>query len=222
MKAIFVTGTDTDVGKTVISGGLIRMLEGYRKAAYWKPVQTGTLVSEDRRDLMELTQLPEERFLHSAYVFPDPVSPHLAAARWKKTIDPSLLVETFHRHAASVETLVVEGAGGVLVPLNDDTLIVDLIGQMKVPCLLVVEDKLGAINHSLLSLEALRRRDIDCLGFVLTKATGRWGNREAIERHSGFTCLSEIAVHGDARTLLSQVAADPGLRKVMDLPVVPV
>ena len=65
MKTIFVTGSDTDVGKTTVAGGLLRMLEGYRQAAYWKPVQTGTLISDDQRDLMTLTQLPESRFLPS-------------------------------------------------------------------------------------------------------------------------------------------------------------
>lgn len=222
MKSIFVTGSDTDVGKTIISGGLIRMLEGYCNAAYWKPVQTGTLISDDRRDLMALTQLPEARFLPSTYVFPDPVSPHLAAERWKKRIERSTLFDTFERHTQTYDTLVVEGAGGLLVPLNDEMLIIDLIRELKTPCLLVVEDKLGAINHALLSLEAIRRRELPCLGFVLTKATGRWGNREAIERHSGVKCLADIPVYGDGRTLISQVAADAGLRKLFGLPVVPV
>ncbi len=222
MKTIFVTGTDTDVGKTMVAGGLIRALEGYGKNAYWKPIQTGTLISEDRRDLQQLTGLADERFLPSAYVFPDPVSPHLAAARWKKQIQMSVLLEAYGRHAPGFDTLIVEGAGGVLVPLSDEALMIDLMTALKAPCLVVVEDKLGAINHGLLTLEAVRRRDVPCLGFVMNKANGRWGNREAIEKYSGVKCVAEIAEHGDARTVLSQVAADPGLRKILGLPVVPV
>ncbi len=221
MKAIFVTGTDTDVGKTIISGGLLRMLEGYRTAAYWKPVQTGTLIGDDRRTLIELTQLPETRFLPSSYTFPDPVSPHFAAERWKKKIEDGEILTAFRRHVDAFQTLIVEGAGGVLVPLNNETLYADLMKKMEIEALLVVEDRLGAINQALLSLEALKRRGVNCPGFVLTKAAGHWGNREAIERHSGVKCLTEISQHGDARTLISLVAGDDGLRRLMGLPVVP-
>lgn len=222
MKAIFVTGTDTNVGKTIVAGGLLRMLEGYRNAAYWKPVQTGTLIGEDRRTLIELTQIPETRFLPSSYIFPDPVSPHFAAEKWKKKIEGAEILGAFRRHVEAFQTLVVEGAGGVLVPLNGQLLFADLIKEMGIPALLVVEDRLGAINHALLSFEALSRRGIPCPGFVLTKAAGHWGNREAIERHSGAKCLAEIALHGDGRTLVSLVAGDEGLRRLMGLPVVPV
>lgn len=222
MKAIFVTGTDTDVGKTIVSGGLIRMLEGYRNAAYWKPVQTGTLIGDDRRSLLELTQLPETRFLPSCYTFPDPVSPHFAAAKWKKEIDRSVILAAYRRHVEAHDTLVIEGAGGVLAPLSSDTLYADVMKDMGVPALLVVEDRLGAINQALLSLEALSRRQVPCVGFVLTKATGHWDNRGAIERHSGKPCLAEFAVHGDARTLVSLAAGNSELRAALGLPAVPV
>jgi dethiobiotin synthetase len=221
MKAIFVTGIDTDVGKTIVSGGLLRMIEGSGKTAYWKPVQTGTLISEDRRDLKALTGLHDERFLPSSYVFPDPVSPHLAAERWHKTISAEVLTEAYRAHLAVHDRLVVEGAGGLLVPLSGDLLLADWVRSLDIPCLLVVEDRLGAINHTLLTLEAMQRRNLPCPGFVLTKATGRWGNKEAIERHGGAKCLAEIPLHQDGRTLISLVAADGGLRRLMGLAEVP-
>ena len=130
MKAIFVTGTDTDVGKTVVSGGLIRMLEGHGRTAYWKPVQTGTLVSDDARDLEQLTDLPADRFLPAAYTFPDPVSPHFAAEKWKRRIELAHLVAEFKKHSASHDRLVVEGAGGLRSPLAADGDTRDLHGAV--------------------------------------------------------------------------------------------
>jgi dethiobiotin synthetase len=154
-SAIVVTGTDTDVGKTVFCAGLTRFLE----ATYWKPVQAGLADETDAQAVRRLAELSADRVLPEAWALHTPASPHLAAEIDGVEIDPDALVLP-----ASDRPLVVEGAGGLLVPLTRRTLLIEVIARWGAPVVLCARTRLGTINHTLLSIEALRRRAIPLLG----------------------------------------------------------
>ena len=154
---IIVTGTDTAVGKTVFAAALA----GALGATYWKPIQAGLLEETDRQAVLRLSGLSEERVLPEAYRLKTPASPHLAAEIDGITIDPEALVLP-----DTNGPLVVEGAGGLLVPLTRDVAYIDVIGRWRAPVALCARTTLGTINHSLLSIEALRARGIPLLGIV--------------------------------------------------------
>lgn len=154
-RAIVVTGTDTDVGKTVFAAGLMGALDG----CYWKPVQAGLDEGGDSRTVAALTGLPEERIVPEAYRLRTPCSPHRAAELDGLAIDVAAL-----EPPGSERPLVIEGAGGVLVPFSRETLFADLLERWGLPVVLVARTALGTINHSLLSIEALRSRGVSILG----------------------------------------------------------
>ena len=153
-----VCGTDTDVGKTVVSALLVQGLGAH----YWKPVQSGLEDGGDSGRVQRLLNLPAERLWPEAYRLTAPVSPHWAAERDGLSIDPARLALP-----AWDGPLVVETAGGLLVPLRRDWLQIDQIAAWGLPVLLVARSGLGTLNHTLLSLEALERRSIPVLGLVL-------------------------------------------------------
>ncbi|RUV25692.1 dethiobiotin synthase [Mesorhizobium sp. M5C.F.Ca.IN.020.32.2.1] len=155
MSAIVVTGTDTGIGKTVVAAGLAGLLG----AAYWKPVQSGLEGETDSQAVARLAQLPPERTLPEAWRLTKPLSPHRAAELEGVTIDPDRLV------LPEVDfPLIVEGAGGLMVPLTRKILFIDVFARWQAPVVLCARTALGTINHTLLSIEALRRRDIPLLG----------------------------------------------------------
>jgi dethiobiotin synthetase len=156
---IIVTGTDTGIGKTVFAAALAGALD----AVYWKPVQAGLQDETDTETVQRLSGLPAERMLPEAYRLKTPASPHLAAERDGVAIDPAALVLP-----DTARPLVVEGAGGLLVPLTRDVVYIDVIAQWRAPVVLCARTTLGTINHSLLSIEALRARGIAVLGIVFT------------------------------------------------------
>lgn len=153
-ETVVVTGTDTDIGKTVFSAGLTAAL----KASYWKPVQSGLEGPTDSDTVARLSGRP---VLPEAYRIRLPASPHLSAAREGVQIDPARL--TLPEVAGP---LVVEGAGGLLVPLTRRTLFLDVIAGWGAPVILAARTTLGTINHTLLSLEALRARGLRVAGVV--------------------------------------------------------
>jgi dethiobiotin synthetase len=155
---IVVTGTDTDIGKTVFAAGLTRLLGG----VYWKPVQAGLDGETDTGTVRRLSGLDDAHFLPEAWRLKLPASPHLAAEREGIEIDSgSLVVPTLPR------PLVIEGAGGLMVPLNRRELYIDVFARWRVPVVLCARTTLGTLNHTLLSLEALARRGIPVLGVAL-------------------------------------------------------
>jgi dethiobiotin synthetase len=155
---LVVCGTDTDVGKTVVSALVVQGLG----ARYWKPVQSGMEGGGDSGRVQRLLDLPPARLLPEAYRLQAPVSPHWAAEREGIVIDAARL-ELPNGDAP----LVVETAGGLLVPLRRDWLQIDQIQRWGLPVLLVARSGLGTLNHTLLSLEALGKRRIPVLGLVL-------------------------------------------------------
>jgi dethiobiotin synthetase len=154
---IVIAGTDTDIGKTVFSAALTRALDGY----YWKPVQAGLAGDTDSQTVARLSGLAQPRILAEAYKLNTPASPHFAAERDGIEIDAGLLRPQDHP-----TPLVVETAGGLDVPLTRQLLQIDLLAEWKLPVILCAATRLGTINHSLLSIEALKRRAIPILGIA--------------------------------------------------------
>ena len=159
-SAIVVTGTDTDVGKTVFAAALVAALDGY----YWKPMQAGLVGETDAEIVRRLSGLPAERMLPEVYRLTTPASPHLAAERDGVEIDFEGLANA--PLATQDRAVVIEGAGGLLVPLTRSLLQIELFARWGAPVVLVASTRLGTINHSLLSLEALKRRRIPLLGIA--------------------------------------------------------
>jgi malonyl-CoA O-methyltransferase len=194
LNAVAVVGTDTGVGKTVVSALLAAAWASREPVAYWKPVATGGYPGDPDRDAAIVGRLlgPEVQVLPETYLFPDPLSPHLAARLVGATIEPARLLAELASHRAGGRALVVEGVGGLLVPLTDDGyLLADLLVAARLPCLLVARSTLGTINHTLLSLEALRARDLAVAGAVLVGPFNP-ANRRAIERLGRVAVVAEI------------------------------
>jgi len=152
-----VTGTDTGIGKTIFSAALSGALGAY----YWKPVQAGLVEETDSQTVHRLSGIPSARILPEAYRLATPASPHLSAYLDGVTIDPARLVPP-ERQAP----VVIEGAGGLLVPLSEDLLFADLFALWQIPTILCTRTSLGTINHTLLSIEAMKHRAIPLFGIV--------------------------------------------------------
>lgn len=185
-RQVFVTGTDTGVGKTVVSAILMAGLKG----TYWKPIQSGTQESRDTDWVRRVTALPDFHFIPETYRLKHPLSPHASAASEGIRID----LEEFPIPKTS-NHLVVEGAGGIMVPLNEKHFMLDLMKKLNFPVLLVARTELGTINHTLLSLEQLRRHNLSVLGVVLN-GPGNRSNRRAIEYYGKVNVIAEIGPLG--------------------------
>lgn len=179
---IVVTGTDTGIGKTVFATGLTAMLDG----CYWKPVQAGLDEKTDSETVARLSGLPSHRILPEAWRLRTPASPHLAAALDGVAIEPDTLVPP-----ASARPLVIEGAGGLLVPLTRSTLFIDVFVRWRLPVVLCARTALGTINHTLLSIEALRRRSVPILGIALI-GDEHEENRRIIAEMGGVPVLGRL------------------------------
>jgi dethiobiotin synthetase len=159
MKALIVTGTDTGVGKTVVSAMLTLALDAY----YWKPIQSGLDGPSDTETVAQLTGIAADRLLSECYRLRQPLSPHRAAELdgieidWQSVELPEIPPE---------RCLIVEGAGGVLVPLARGTLQIELFARLRAPAVIVARTALGTINHTLLTIEALQRRWIPVHGII--------------------------------------------------------
>lgn len=152
-----ITGTDTDVGKTIVSAMLVQALD----ACYFKPVQAGLDDETDSQAIKRLCGLGDERVLPEIYRLNTPASPHYAAEIDGVRIDPDKLAPPDCESA-----LIIEGAGGLMVPLTQTTLFIDLFESWQIPVILCARTTLGTINHTLLSLEAMKGRDIAIHGIV--------------------------------------------------------
>lgn len=173
MGSIFVGGTDTSVGKTFICGLLLAYLRKQGiKAGYQKWVSTGDKTGAADLDFClataGLATTPAEIDLQVPYRFSLPASPHLAAELEGRTVDPEIIIDRWHRLRARYDVLLVEGVGGLLVPLRRDLLLVDLLARLAMPALIVARSGLGTLNHTLLTLEALRTRAVPILGVVFS------------------------------------------------------
>jgi dethiobiotin synthetase len=183
-ERFFVTGTDTGIGKTVVSALLCAALDAY----YWKPIQTGTREGSDRRAVARLAERPRAKLLVEAYRFLPPVSPHLAARKAGVTIE---LKEIRTPEIGVRENLIVEGAGGALVPINETALMTDLMKHLGLPVLLVARTALGTINHTLLSLAALRSARLHVRGVIMAGKPNA-ENRKAIEHYGAIAVVGAL------------------------------
>lgn len=190
--SLIVIGTDTGVGKTICCAALL-VRYGSQALSYWKPIATGAVTDRDADVVRELSGGAAD-VLAESYLFEPPVSPHLAARQAGTPIDPEKLVDALdcRRRAQPGRSLLIEGIGGLLVPLTDSGyLLADLIREMRLPCLLVATSRVGTINHALLTLEAARSRQLEVVGVILNGPPNR-DNRDAIERFGKTRVLGEI------------------------------
>lgn len=182
MRKIFVTGIGTDVGKTVVSSVLVEAL----KADYWKPVQTGSFFSTDTAKVQKWVANPQSKFHPEGCLLKQYMSPHAAAELENVELSLAQLVlpETSN-------TLIIEGAGGLLVPLNRTEFMIDMIAKFDAEVVLVVQNYLGSINHTLLSIEALKSRGLKILGVIFNGPPHQL-SQDIITDHSGLKVLGRI------------------------------
>ena len=198
-RGVFVTGTDTGIGKTLVSAVLARAWQ----ADYWKPLQTGVATEpDDTGTVARLADLAPERIHAPHMVLQAPLSPWAAAREEGAALDAADIALPITR-----APLVVEGAGGLLVPIDDRATMIDLIARLGLPVVLVARSTLGTLNHTLLSLEALRARGILVAGVVMSGELSA-GNRLGIEQFGKVRVLAEIphlpAVDADAVEALAR------------------
>lgn len=155
---LFITGISTDVGKTIASAIIVEALQ----ADYWKPIQAGDLEHSDTHKVQSLVSNTQSHFHSNSYALQTPASPHLAAA-----IDGITIAMNQIQEPKTNNHLIVEGAGGILVPLNDTQSVVDLI-QPDYKVIVVSRHYLGSINHTLLTVEALQNRKIQVAGIIFS------------------------------------------------------
>lgn len=186
MQAYWIVGTDTEVGKTVCSSMFVTAMNG----SYWKPIQSGILDGTDTDFVKKVSGLQNDHFIPEVYRLTQPLSPHLSAAIDGKTIE----LDHFHWPDEAViknNFLILEGAGGVMVPVNRSHFMVDLMHQMVAPAILVCRSALGTINHTVLTVEALKRRNIPIAGFVMNGPVNR-DNEKAVQDFTGIPHLGSI------------------------------
>ncbi len=189
MHGVFVTGTDTGVGKTVVAAALVACLRRHGPAGYWKPVQTGVEQDDDTATVRTLAGCADVEVWNHGVRLERPLSPHLAARLAGRTLSVDAVLADAPDDPA--RTWVVEGAGGVLVPLNDTESMSHLMVRLGLPVVLVARSTLGTINHSLLTLEALRSRGLQVAGLVLVGPPNP-ENRAAVAARGHVAVLGEL------------------------------
>ena len=168
-RSIFITATDTGVGKTLVSGLLLQFLVARSvNCGYQKWASSGTADLQSCLEIAEITPDPDILDLQVPYSFEFPASPHFAAELENREVDPDRIKEAYRKMHGRYDFLVIEGVGGLLVPLRRDLLLADLLADLKIPTLLVARSGLGTLNHSLLSLEAMHNRGIGIIGVIFT------------------------------------------------------
>jgi dethiobiotin synthetase len=212
-RGIFVTGTDTNVGKTVVSAALLVRYRSEAPLKYWKPIQTGVWHDDDTAEVARLAAVAArkgppctEEVLDTGVRLPHPVSPHLAAHLAGTRITVRSLVETIRTadvnvraahgesraaHGEAKPRWIVEGAGGMLVPINERETMADLMHALDLPVLIVARSTLGTINHTVLTIEGLRRRMLRVAGVVMVGDPND-ENRLAIEKYGAAEVLAQM------------------------------
>ncbi|MGJ8683860.1 MAG: dethiobiotin synthase [Nonlabens sp.] len=206
MNSYFITGISTDVGKTLVAAAVTQAL----KADYWKPIQSGGIEHSDRMEVQRLIHNDKTVFHKESYFLETPMSPHEAAAIDGITID----IEEIKRPQTE-DHLVIEGAGGLLVPLNNTHTIIDLIEPTD-KVILVSSGYLGSINHTLLSIEVLKARGLNCAGIIYNQVELA-GTIEIIEKMTGVPTIAHLShiESLDATAILK--VADSIREKLLDL-----
>ena len=202
-KRLIICGTDTDVGKTIVSSFFVQGLKG----VYWKPIQSGTEQGTDTQTVCKILDLAPNSYLPERYKFKAPVSPHWAAEKESRFIEPNNL------NLPNLDKLIIiETAGGLMVPLNRNWLQIDQLKVWGAPIVLVARTGLGTLNHTLLSLEALKNRDINVLGIVLNGAPHN-DNPKTLEQFGETKILASLPIF---KELSSQVLLQEWKRQELD------
>jgi dethiobiotin synthetase len=181
-EILFVSGIGTGIGKTMVSAVLVEKL----KADYWKPIQSGDLDKSDSFSIKNLISNKDSKIHPETYRLSQPYSPHKSAAIDKLNIDPQKIILP-----QTNNTLIIEGAGGLMVPLTDRFLMIDLIKKLTAPVVLVSQNYLGSINHTLLSIEALKRYGIPIKGIIFNGVKDIY-TKEFILQYSEIALLGHI------------------------------
>jgi dethiobiotin synthetase len=202
---VIITGTDTDVGKTIAASWLC-LHTGY---GYFKPIQTGL---SEGRDSETVASLARAKVYPESYCFNAPVSPHLAAQLENRNIEIEKI------SLPQNDNLVIEGAGGVCVPVNEQSLMLDLFAHLNRPMILVSSSRLGTINHTLLSIKAIREYRLPLLG-VIMMGEDMLENRKAIEYYGATSVLAVLPWFDElTQVSLSAVALPESLSRALDRP----
>ncbi|RWY54124.1 dethiobiotin synthase [Mucilaginibacter gilvus] len=181
-KPLFITGIGTGIGKTLIAAIVVEKL----KADYWKPIQSGDLDNSDTMKVQSLVTNNKTIFHGEAYRLKQPYSPHKSAKLDNIVIDEQRIIAP-----KTNNQLIIEGAGGLMVPLNDHCLLIDLIKQLDAEVILVSQNYLGSINHTLLSAEVLKQRDIPIKGIIFNGDTNA-SSEEYILNYTGIPLLGNV------------------------------
>jgi dethiobiotin synthase len=189
MKGLFVTGTDTGVGKTVAAAALMHRYRGVGPLRYWKPIQTGIEIDDDTATVRRLGACSPDEVFDQGVRLQKPVSPHLAAHWVGQTIDLTELRGLVGDDDDT--TWIVEGAGGLLVPVNETQTMADWIAYLALPVLVVARSGLGTINHTLLTLEGLQARSLRVAGVMMVGEPNA-DNRSAIEKYGHVPVVAEM------------------------------
>ena len=177
-----ICGTDTDIGKTLISAFLVRGLQSF----YWKPIQSGIETETDSQSIYRLSGIAKEKILREAYIFKQPVSPHWAAEIDGKKINLKLL------NLPSIDgSLVVETAGGLMVPITRNVLQIEQMKKWNLPVIIVCRSSLGTLNHTLLTIEALKKRNIKILGLIIN-GEKHFDNPKTLREFSKLPIIAEF------------------------------
>jgi len=187
---LFITGTDTDVGKTTVAAALMHRFRRTGQLKYWKPVQTGIENSDDTQTVAKLGNCSKAEMHTSGVRLQRPVAPYLAAELSGKRVTIADLVQLAPKRSDS-ERWIAEGAGGVLVPINESEYMTDLMVALGLPVLIVARSSLGTINHTLLSIQSLRHRGLEIAGVVMVGHKNA-ENRKAIEKYGTVPVIDEM------------------------------
>jgi len=185
-QPIFITGIGTDVGKTIVAAILTEALQ----ANYWKPVQAGFSHGTDALRVKDLISNNQSVIHSEVYKFSLPASPHIAARNEKMKVDLELIVEKFRALITKNSPLIIEGAGGLMVPLNENEFVVDLIQKLNASVILVSRNYLGSINHSLLTAEACKQKRLNVIGWIFNDQYLHY--EDEIVQWSGFRKIYSI------------------------------
>ncbi len=205
MKGVFITGTDTGVGKTFVAAGIASALKKRGiNVGVMKPIHTGCktrrgiLIPEDSVKLAKSANVDDPLGLITPYIFKEPVAPYIAAKENSITIDLHRIIKSFNTLVTWHDFMIVEGIGGVLVPLTRNFFVADLIRRLKLPAIIVTRSGLGTINHTLLTIHCLKERKIPIKGIVINdsikgkKTLAEKTLPETIESLSGVPVLGRI------------------------------
>lgn len=205
-SSIFITGTDTGCGKTIVAAALVNYFRNQGiDCGYMKPISCGSKKDNDAALLKKLLNLKDPLSLINPISLPYPLSPYASAKKAKKKINLKKIFDShlqltctggFKTRPCNYSLLIIEGVGGTLVPITKDYLVVDLIKDLKTPAIIVARAGLGTLNHTLLTIEALKKRKIKILGIIMNGFTGKElsekDNAKIIEEISGIPILAKL------------------------------